>query len=378
MLNISWITKLYFLLLMIGSPCFAAVFETKKITNDLTLISVSGPIEYGDSKAFMLLSISTKNVIVSLNSPGGLVGEGLLIAEQIFQYRYDTYVADSSECASMCGIIWLSGARRFLSENARVGFHGAYVESIDGIFSISGPGNAKIGAFLGKIGVANTAIGFITNSQPDDLAYVGFNEAKSLGFLPETLNENFNDKVSEPLSPLASVKIAVYLMLYESKCLEMMETPPANLDRYYASFYDIALRGLGEDAFKFELHHWYLNVTGRLEREGNLSACLEAEKIIRAAGVPTGFWGPSFDCLKYQSDAHQALCKYPSLWAADTVMNSIYWNIRENSGLVNDIQAFIGRQKQWITMRDGCKSSIKCLENQYSVRLEEIMDELRY
>jgi hypothetical protein len=354
------------------SPANSATITTEKINEDLTVISINGPIEDGDGRTFMLLSITTRHAIVNLNSPGGLVDDGLIIAEQIFSSGFETYVSNTSECLSMCGIVWLSGSQRYLAENGRVGFHGAYFENEQGSYSVSGPGNARIGAFLGKIKLSQTAITFITSAKPDELSFVGFEEAKFLGLDPHSLAQDFLNESQELISPIEAVKIAANIVFYDAGCLDLFQAPPTDLDRYYGAFVSFAEKMLGAQEAGNEFDLALISFSQTIREEGQIMTCIEAEKIIRSANIPTGVLGPSFDCAEYTSVVHQTLCGSPSLWASDIVMNSIYWNVRQDLSPIKDTKAFIARQRQWTLMRDGCSSNVVCLEDVYYFRLREI------
>jgi len=354
------------------SPAISAIISTEGINENLTVISITGPIEDGDGRKFMLLDISTRNAIVNLNSPGGLVDEGLIIAEQIASSGFDTYVSDTSECLSMCGIVWLSGAQRYLAQNGTVGFHGAYLENEHGSYSVSGPGNARIGAFLGKIELSQTAITFVTNAKPDELSFVGFEDAEILGLEPQSLDEDFLNKRQEVINPIEALKIAANIAYYDTGCLNLFQTPPSDLKQYYNAFVGFAEAILGVQGAGKELDLALINISQSIREEGEIISCIEAEKVIRGANISTGIYGPSFNCAEHVSDVHQTLCRSPNLWAADIVMNSMYWNVRQNRSLIRDTKAFIARQRQWTLMRDGCSTSVSCLEDVYYFRLREI------
>ena len=371
-MSLRIIVSLMLLAILTTSPATSATITTEKINEDLTVISITGPIEDGDGRTFMFLAITTRNAIVNLNSPGGLVDDGLMIAEQIFSSSFDTYVSNTSECLSMCGIVWLSGARRYLAENGKIGFHAAYIENERGSYSISGPGNARIGAFLGKINLSKTAITFVTNAKPDELYFVGFPEAAILGLEPQPLNQDFFNDHQEFINPIEAIKIAANITLYNTGCLELFQATPNNPERYYGALIGFAEEILGVQAAGEELDLALINISKSIGEEGRIISCIEAEKIIRAANISTGIYGPSFNCGEHTSTVYQALCGYPNLWASDIVMNSIYWNVRQNRSPVKDGKAFIARQRQWTLMRDGCSSSVVCLEDVYYFRLREI------
>ncbi|RWO35015.1 MAG: hypothetical protein EOS10_01645 [Mesorhizobium sp.] len=56
-----------------------------------------------------------------LDSPGGSVQSGLLIAEEVFDRRLDTVVPPNAVCASACSYIFLAGRSRKV--DGRLGVH---------------------------------------------------------------------------------------------------------------------------------------------------------------------------------------------------------------------------------------------------------------
>jgi hypothetical protein len=77
----------------------------------------------------------------------------------------------------VCGVIWLAGSQRFLSETSKVGFHAAY--RADG--SESGQANAVVGAYLSDLGLSYAAIAFLTRSSPEAMTWLSSTDATRLG-----------------------------------------------------------------------------------------------------------------------------------------------------------------------------------------------------
>ena len=69
-------------------------------------------------------AILTKNPEIRgivLNSTGGFVSEGRGIFRLIDQYKLDIFVYE--ECSSACALAFIAGNKRYISKNARLGFH---------------------------------------------------------------------------------------------------------------------------------------------------------------------------------------------------------------------------------------------------------------
>lgn len=77
------------------------------------IIQLDGEIDSGSALAFRrALSAAPEAKLVVLNSGGGLVSMGLLIADDVFTRRLATLVPSGSRCFSACAFIFLAGADR--------------------------------------------------------------------------------------------------------------------------------------------------------------------------------------------------------------------------------------------------------------------------
>ena len=169
--------------------CVALPARTAEIVHgqdgNLYIVTVSGEIVGGDADRFRraVAAIPRTTVtapLVVLESPGGLVVEGLQIGETIRARGFATGVAAKKLCASTCGLIWLAGSQRFVSSRARIGFHAAFVENAGGVRE-TGLGNALIGAYLSRLGLSYRAIAFATSAAPGEMAWLHAGEAKRAG-----------------------------------------------------------------------------------------------------------------------------------------------------------------------------------------------------
>ena len=157
----------------------SASIEVIKINEELDLISIQGPIEYRDDVSFRLKALNSKKAIVALVSPGGNLDAGLSIGKQIRASGYATMVG-AKLCASACALAWLGGERRYMTSNASIGFHAAYVG--DGKYvRESGLANALVGSYLAKLGLSDEAIVFITSAPPEYLNWLDVSSAQRLG-----------------------------------------------------------------------------------------------------------------------------------------------------------------------------------------------------
>jgi hypothetical protein len=141
------------------------------------LIFIRGEIVRGDAVEFERKIKGLSRGLVVLSSPGGLIDEAMSIGAAIKVQGLATMVAD--ECASACGLVWLSGERRYFNKGARIGFHAAYVMS-NGKAVETGMGNAEIGSFLTHLGLSREAIRFIASAPPNGMRWLTPEDAKRL------------------------------------------------------------------------------------------------------------------------------------------------------------------------------------------------------
>ncbi len=157
----------------------SATIKVIKLNDELDLISIEGTIEYRDDVDFRLKSSDINKAIVALMSPGGNLDAGLSIGKQIRTNGYATLVG-SKLCASACALAWLGGERRYMTANASIGFHAAYIREGEYVRE-SGMANALVGSYLAKLGLSDDAIVFISAAPPGFLNWLDIRSAQRLG-----------------------------------------------------------------------------------------------------------------------------------------------------------------------------------------------------
>jgi hypothetical protein len=120
--------------MLITSKGFAMDFQLVGNT-----INATGEIEKGDATKLEALvrdhglASGFDDYTVRLNSPGGLLLEGMEIGKVIRAARLETLVAHNEQCASACALAFLGGTRRYatgtgvgrrMEFGAALGFHG--------------------------------------------------------------------------------------------------------------------------------------------------------------------------------------------------------------------------------------------------------------
>ena len=173
--------------LFAASTTFAAnaAMIDYKPDDGVNVISITGRIESGDENRFEAIA-STLNgpTLVILNSPGGIVVDGLDIGLMIRRKGYYTAVPEDTVCASVCGLIWLAGAKRGLAPSSKIGFHAASNPNGEE----TGAGNALVGGYLKELGFSYGAIMFMTSASPDDMQWLTPEIATRFGITYALLN----------------------------------------------------------------------------------------------------------------------------------------------------------------------------------------------
>ncbi len=91
---------------------------------ELNRIVVTGSIGEGSARELeRAILANPRLLLLQLDSPGGLVHEEELIIEMVRRHGLDTLV--QGRCVSACTGVFLAGERRFVTPDARFGFHRA-------------------------------------------------------------------------------------------------------------------------------------------------------------------------------------------------------------------------------------------------------------
>lgn len=86
-------------------------------------LSFSGGIKYGVAEALAQeLKAAPEVRVLHLHSPGGRLRDASKLAQLVRERGLETYV--SNQCLSACTMVFAAGQRRWLSDAARLGFHG--------------------------------------------------------------------------------------------------------------------------------------------------------------------------------------------------------------------------------------------------------------
>lgn len=148
--------------------------------NEPAFITIEGELALGDEKRFADAAVQATSAVVLLSSPGGNVLAGIEIGKAIRLKGFATAVPEGFLCASACALAWLGGSPRMMGDGSMVGFHAVY-DSGNGRNSVSSGENAVVGAYLNQLGLPNGAIYYISEPQPDEMRWLSFDDAESIG-----------------------------------------------------------------------------------------------------------------------------------------------------------------------------------------------------
>lgn len=111
-----FLTALWVMILLSASSAFAEVQSFGPFSVDTDhpdVIRLNGDIEEGDALNFRrALMVAPKAKLVTLNSGGGLVSAGLLIADDVHSRELATFIPSGSQCFSACSFVFLAGIER--------------------------------------------------------------------------------------------------------------------------------------------------------------------------------------------------------------------------------------------------------------------------
>jgi ATP-dependent protease ClpP protease subunit len=169
------------------------------------VIHIKGHIEHGDAKQFANVvgnaGVRPNDATVYLDSPGGYVMEGMVMARAIKKYGWNTYVGKDTACASMCAVIWLAGKTRFINEDGRVGFHSASNAKLNP-GKRNDYGNAMMFKFYHELGASDKAARVFMAANPDDAIWLTDALAQTLGVAAVTIPNEEVVKRTQPIPPV--------------------------------------------------------------------------------------------------------------------------------------------------------------------------------
>lgn len=139
--------------------------------HECAIIQIDGEILSGDGEEFLERTKDIKDAVVSLNSPGGRLVDGIMIGERIHERQFETVVGADAMCHSACAAIWLAGSAAHSIQNPNISFHSPYLESTPD--ASDAPGVAYMGAYLGRLGMTPDVVIRLFGKTPNDIIFLG-------------------------------------------------------------------------------------------------------------------------------------------------------------------------------------------------------------
>lgn len=333
-----------------------------------SIIDIKGDITWGDADRFYELAGSVEKAIVFLESPGGLVEEGLSIGAEIAQRGFTTIVAPNAQCYSICAVIWVSGEKRFMDRSSIIGVHAAYRDEAmkDGsTLSVeSGRANAEIGSYLTHIGLSREAIRYFTTKGPDDFLPVTPEWAQRLDIDVAITSPDEIEWEKDRPTPRSIARQAVTYVGMSGDCAPLFNINPGYLQEQGEQRLKLGHEIFGGEIFAELLPEFTARVKSTRDEMGIKNWCMAAASDLMQENLPTGIDGPGFDCAKASTSTERAICGSPNLWLEDRALSSIYTMLRQ-AGTPEEKKTLARRQRDWIRQREACGADAACIADRY-------------
>jgi hypothetical protein len=163
----------------------AAALLEETLRNGHVVLHLTGRIDSKDAAAFAAavgkLTAAGKRIdVVSLNSTGGQLGEGALIAAVIKTSRLATRVEDGALCASACFLAFAAGEPRTAHPNAFIGVHKAADNDGRETYKSREATRAMV-EFARQLGVPSTITDKMGRTPSDSLEWLSARDLRSMG-----------------------------------------------------------------------------------------------------------------------------------------------------------------------------------------------------
>lgn len=145
-----------------------------------SVLMVSGIIGPGAHRQFQAALWRAEPRLVVLDGPGGVLGEAILIAEEVRRRGLSTLVTANHSCASACAIVFLSGRTKYLGAGASVGLHSA--SYADG--RADPQATELMATYLSQLGVPRATLRRMAQTAPSDIRWLTVSEQQAIGIRP--------------------------------------------------------------------------------------------------------------------------------------------------------------------------------------------------
>jgi hypothetical protein len=140
----------------------------------LVMTGVIGP---GSYRKFRRALARSRPEVIVLDGPGGILGEALLIGDEVRRRGLSTAVGADGVCASACAIVFLSGRTKYMGGGAKVGLHAA--STADGVADAEA--TDIMASYLRTVGVPRTILRRMSSTSPHSIRWLTRGEVRALG-----------------------------------------------------------------------------------------------------------------------------------------------------------------------------------------------------
>jgi hypothetical protein len=142
------------------------------------VLRLRGDFRDGDYARFKSYFRKKDAVIgLDLSSDGGVLEEGMQIANLARQKKLSIYVAE--ECNSVCAFVFFAADKRYLARHSRIGVHSvSNSRDIEDLSSMRL--TLKLARLSAKLGVPESAIGKLVTTRPSNITYLDGGDLSAL------------------------------------------------------------------------------------------------------------------------------------------------------------------------------------------------------
>ena len=173
------------LALLVSIPAMSMELERREISvgqRPVVMLNLVGKIEKGDASrvAEALLSPQANNTyVMSLNSEGGDVDEGLAIANLVSAHNLWTMIWTAHQCNSSCFFVFAAGARKTVSQQAFIAVHRADSDGQENQSATDA--TSRLLQFAAKVGVPESVLQKISSTPPSALTRLDAADMQAIG-----------------------------------------------------------------------------------------------------------------------------------------------------------------------------------------------------
>jgi hypothetical protein len=144
---------------------------------DGAVLMLSGVIGPGAHRHFSAALARGHPSLIVLDSPGGVLGEAFMIADEVRRRGLSTMVGPNRSCASACAIIFLAGRTKYLGPGGAIGLHMA--SYADG--RADPEATALMADYLSELGVPRSALRAMASTAPSRIRWLTRAELQAVG-----------------------------------------------------------------------------------------------------------------------------------------------------------------------------------------------------